>query len=398
MHGLESFIERNEMVFLLVFKQPFNAERLLTSFESLVRETPAVTARFVRTPKGYDFQPLPAHEVDAVLVREREQFVPWPLEEILNEYVPTNQGLAARIRRVDDVRVALMVNHVYANGFSVLRLIERWLGRYAGDTAAALPAPPPARKSAVAGVPATVAYVTQFLLRAGAGTAKATVDLSHARAPARGGNSYFVERYWLTTEQTRGIVQRSKSRGLSVTEFLCSEAAGAMFAMQPDRTRVCISVPADLSAWFPTAELDAPGNATGSLILQIRRHQNADAQVRQAFRWVSRGVNYWLPRLIGAVSSEHTLFRNFARQAATPVPDRAPFENFSCAISSVGVVRGPRTQEYLAALSAHTRIQTVFLCAITLNGRMSVEVSAPLDIFDAQEVRTLASSFIAAIT
>jgi hypothetical protein len=393
-HGLESFIECNEIVGVLGFREPFVDARLLTSFQTATRETPAARERLVQTDRGFDFRPIPEDELESLFAREREGFaqVRTP-DEINREYLPTGQGLPARIRKIDSRTLALLVNHAHANGLVVLRLMERWLELYDGaaQPGGAMPVRQPV-PGALRGLAATARYVTEFVVGSGRNCAAATVDLSCGRSPVCGGKGYFIRNYSFTSAETERLNTLSRGRNLSVTQLLCAEMASALLSAQPERNRVCLSVPTDLSAWLPPEEAVRPGNPTGSLILQVWREGNVDKQVRRAFRWTKHGVNYWLPRLIAATASQRGLFQKFAQQAALPIPRRAPFENFSCAVSSVGVIRGSLTRKYLDSLWLHTRMQTVFLCALTLNERMYVAVTAPLDIYDERDVSALADA------
>jgi hypothetical protein len=243
------------------------------------------------------------------------------------------------------------------------------------------------------------AYLASFAWRAGVNASNSTVDLSRGRKPGLSRQEYAVWTYLLTAEETQSALKRSSEAGLSVTENLCRVMAIVLLEAQPQKSRVCISVPTDLSAYAATFSPETPGNFTGSLIVQLWRGRPLDVQVRRAFQWARHGVHYWTPWLLGRTAGkEARLTDRFLRQAQQPVPARAPFENFSCAVSSVGVIQGRYLQQYLASISATTRTQTIFLCAITLNGCMSVEVSVSHDLYNSIEVAVVTDRAVALLT
>lgn len=400
--GLESFVAHNEMVFTLTFEEPYDAERLLAAFIMLVRSRPALQLRFVQTDRGsFQWTGFDGEELERHLLQQSAAFHELrTLAEIYEDHIPTGQGLPLRIRRADNLRVLLLANHVFTNGFGVFHWIEEWLRIYGGDDhpVEKRPARLRGRGNGIAGLLFVAAYVLSFVRRAGWHASRDTVDLSRGAIPVPGGRGYAIQTHLLTNDETQQVLARGRNHGLSVAELMCSAVTHALFSAQPEKSRVCLSVPADLGAYVPKFSPELPGNYTGSLIIQVRSSGESEPQIKAGFGWLRRRVHYWLPVLLGTFTSEPGLYRSFARQAALPIPERAPFENFSAAISSVGVVRGTQAQRYLAAISAHTRMQTVFLCAMTLKGRMSIEVSAPCDLFAPEDVFRVAAQAITNLT
>ncbi len=382
------------MFFTLTFAEPFDPERLLDAFERLVWSRESLRVRFVEVERGYQWIPFSDADVRRCLTYQRRQFEQLVERETLfREYLPTNMALPLRVARLDEQRLVLVVNHVFGNGLTTLYWLEEWLRLYSGE-AQPPQSPKPARRKgflrsvveSISGLVWLGCYLVQFVSRAGRRAGHETVDLTRGIRPAPHQKGYAVKTYVMSEQETEAAVNRSRSLGLSVTEALCAAMAEALLQFQPDKSRVCISVPTDLGAFIPEFSREQPGNYTGSLILQIFRERETKAQVRSGFQWVRRRVNYWLPRVLGAFAgSEKKLRASFAKKAPLPIPDRAPFENFSCAVSGVGVIRERLIRKYLHSISAHTRTQTIFLCAMTLNGRMTLEVSVPRDLFDADE-------------
>lgn len=382
------------MFFTLTFAEPFDQERLLDSFERLVWSRESLRVRFVEVGSGYQWIPFSDADVRRCLTYQRRQFEqPVARETLFREYLPTNMALPLRVARLDEQRLVLVVNHVFGNGLTTLYWLEEWLRLYSGETQPSESSEDASPKGflssvieAISGLMWLSCYLIQFVSRAGRRAGQETVDLSRGIRPAPHQKGYAVKTYSMSEQETEAAIKRSRSLGLSVTEAICAAMAEALLESQPDKSRVCISVPTDLGAFIPKFSRERPGNYTGSLILQIFRERETKAQVRSGFQWVRRRVNYWLPRLLGTFAgSERKLRASFAQKAALPIPDRAPFENFSCAVSGVGVIRERLIRKYLHSISAHTRTQTIFVCAMTINGRMTLEVSVPRDLFDAEE-------------
>jgi hypothetical protein len=230
-------------------------------------------------------------------------------------------------------------------------------------------------------------YVAEFLLLCGWRPGCNSVDLTHGKLPAAGCAEFSVKKYAFTPEETEQALQRCRSLRLTVSQAVCAALAEALFAAQPDKSRACISVPTDLGPFLPEHPRTSPGNYTGSLIVQLRRGTALEIQIRRAFRWLSRGIDYWLPRTLGALAlSERALSETFARTAALPIPERGPFENLSCAMSNLGTIQLPVMRRQLHSISVTGRTQTILVCVVSLNGRMSVEVSAARSLFDPAEV------------
>jgi hypothetical protein len=371
-HGSEAATGGNEMIFPLTFREPYDAGALWSAFERLIRENTELQRSY------REFEWTYCENLDSLLVDGQAEFAGCRAEEeLLESFVPTGTGLPVRLLRMDDLRVALLVNHVFNNGATTLYWIEQLLAIYAG-VPGEHPRPPVAPNKA--GILSVAGYLSSFLIRA-SGSSANTVDFSNGRPPIP--KPGYSLRCWRFSEtQTAAIIAAAKLAGLSVTEALTLWLAESCFAAYPVHSRVCVSIPTDLTPWANPGE---PGNHTGSLIVQLFRGANLPAQVRESFRWARKGVPIWLPQLIGLFSTDRALFDQFSRKAATPIPRRAPFENFTFAVSSVGVIRGNLARQYLSEIAAFMKTQTIFLCAMTLAGRMNWRVTVDRNLFQPDE-------------
>jgi hypothetical protein len=404
--AVESFLEGNAIHLTLTFKTPIDHDRLADGFRRLVASNESLRLRF----EPHVWSLVPPTEVAAALDEQIANLaLPADPDTVYADYHATNVGLPIRLKLLDNRRLVLSLNHVFGNGRTALHYLESLLRHYDNEQASTLPAAgrPAAAwflvrrpAQALTGLFWACAYLSLFAWRAGRSAASTTVDLSRGKKPGEPREGYAIWTYYLSPDDTRTALERSSAAGLTFTENLCQLIAAELFDIQPEKSRVCISVPTDLAAYAPRFSYETPGNFTGALIVQLwrsnRRRDSLDQQVRRAFSWAGRAVHYWVPWLMGQVAGgEAKLSARFLDQAGRPIPLRGPFEDFSCAVSSVGVVQGATSRKYLATVSAHTRTQTVMLCAITLNGRMSIEVSMSLDLFDKPEVMGLTDRAVA---
>jgi hypothetical protein len=132
--------------------------------------------------------------------------------------------------------------------------------------------------------------------------------------------------YLLTSEETERVLKQSAEADLTVTENLCRAMATALLEAQPEKSRVCISVPTDLGTQAALSP-DMAGNYTGALIVQLFRDQPLDSQIRRAFRWGRCGVHYWTPWLMGQVMGGHAQRRSGDYGAKVPGVGSSPYQN-----------------------------------------------------------------------
>jgi hypothetical protein len=393
-NAIESIVQGNAMRFTLVFKRPVDPDRLASAYRELIASQPTLRSRF--EPGAWS--PMTDREVKADLDAQIANLTAADTADAYTGYRPTNSGLPIRIRIADEHRLVLSLNHVFGNGKSVLYYIEELLRLYGSAAEAAIAnsasSVPPQSMGMFTGLLWVSAYLSEFFYKAGRNSGAITVDLSRGKTPGASRRGYAAWTYLLTPDETRNSLNVSTLAGLTVTENLCLSVARVLLDAQPDKSRVCISVPTDLTTYTSHSPAEAPGNFTGSLLVQLWRERPGgdplDEQTRRAFRWARRNVHYWTSWLVGhAAGSEDSLAAQFRTQAQRAIPQRAPFENFSCAVSSLGVVQGAFARKYLAAMSAHTGMQTIFVCSMTLNERLSIEVSIPKELFDGAEVAAL---------
>jgi hypothetical protein len=393
--GAESFLAGNDMVYTLGMLEPVDTDRLARAYESLVRANAILRQKWVAKGDGFDWLPFTDEELESRLALERRALTQqFSLEELYSAYHPTNTRLPLRVARVSERTLVMFVNHTWSNGYGGMYWLEHLLAAYAGeplehDDARAIRGPFRRILAALSGYFWALIYSIGFALKASKRAGERTVDLTHGARPVPHRAGYSVRTYRLSTEETSRFVSTAKARGESVTEALCVTLANAFLASAPpERDRVCISMPVDIGPLVPGwSRSTAPGNYTGSLVVQLFRGRPLMAQARAAFRWFARSIPYWLTALIASTAkSQRALRSRFENNAGKAIPERAPFENFTFALSSVGVLRGRFLDRYVETISGHTKTQTVFVSAVTFRDRLAIEFSVPNGLFDVQEV------------
>ncbi|MBI2390124.1 MAG: hypothetical protein HYV09_11100 [Deltaproteobacteria bacterium] len=397
-HGSEQAVAGNEMLMTAVLRRPYDPAALRRAYRRFVEENPTIASKLVENPARQAFTWLPFSDEERASRVEREErelaFVHDP-RDAHDAYYPTNERLPFRIVPVGASTLLFCVNHAFSNGKGLLAWVSRWFETYAEE----LGEPVPARKAwpavtlppgglrgffaAVAGLFWTIVYLVGFIARAGKRAAVDTVDLGDLgdrKGEPLCRQGFVVKTYRFTTDDTARVVAAAKARGLTVGQHLGAALSELFFDAQPDRGRVCMSMPLDLRGELPHLSLQALGNYTGSLVVQVHRGGDAASQLRAAYRWLARRIPYWLTWMVGG-TTESKLFRRFAEQARRPNAARAPLENFTFALSNIGRIDDPVLAHFLEDISGHTRTQTIFLAVSTFNRRLAIEVSFARDLY-----------------
>jgi len=399
-YGAEEVVRGNSMVCTCHFAHDLDLARVRSSYDELIRNRPElrVNWQYQQATKSYEWVPFSAAELTTLLAREQASLSRFhTFEEVVADYSPTNERLLVRLTLLDARTVAFEVNHTLTNADGGLYWMQEWLRFYERTPHEGPPEPTVLPVSprpawwrrlglALVGIFWLCAYLLSFLRRAGKHSGAETVDLSHGRRVEVQRKGYACKTYVFSPEQTQSLVSRCKQEGLTVTEKFVALVAAKLFEAQPDRRRVCVSIPIGLSAYDPHRPMSAPGNYTGSLFVQLFRDQPLHRQAKAGLKWARRRIPYSMTRLLAMVGNEAKLGQAFADKARSPLAERGPMEQYSFALSSPGVVRLPALERHCTQLSAHTYSQTIFIGVGTFRGVMTMEVCAARDLFDEAEV------------
>lgn len=400
-HALEPTLHGDDMAFVMKFRDQFDPDRLWASYESLVRQNPAL--QVVLTPIGRSFSwlPIDSVELNAALDRQRQRFpLLFSLEELLSPAQALTPTLPVRISQMGGREVCFQISHVLSNARDALQWIEYWLAAANGES---VPVGQTAGRfdstAPLTGLALVPFYLLDYLARAGLHQAHKTVDLTHGKTPIPHDNGYASRTYQFSEPDTKRILAKAHALDLSLHQYMCLAVAEAMLSAQPEKSRVCIAVPTDLARYSPGLPHTVPGNYTGSLILQLRRGAPLQSQIARQFGWFRLGVDYWLPRLLGVFSlREQTLLNNFARAASLPVHRRGTFQNASCAVSNVPAVKSPAICARIESGFGTTKTQTILFTIGRLNGRLTGNVTFARDLYDPEEVFRVADAALATLS
>ncbi len=292
--------------------------------------------------------------------------------------------------------VCFQISHSLSNGRGAIEWIENWLAAADGQSvpvsqiAGRFDSTAP--KTGLALLPF---YLLGYSARAGLNQARKTVDLTHGKTPIPHDNGYASRTYQFSEPETNQILAKAHALDLSVHQYICLAVAEAMLSAQPEKSRVCISVPTDLARFSPGLPRTVPGNYTGSLIVQLRRGAPLPSQIARQFRWFRWGLDYWLPRLLGAfLPSEQTLLNKVAHSASLPVERRGAFQNVSCAVTNVGAVKSPAICARVESGSGTTKTQTILFTVGRVNGCLFANVTFARDLYDPEEVFRVADAAV----
>jgi hypothetical protein len=386
--ALEPMLCGDDMAFVVKFRDDYDPDRLWTSYDSLVRQNPAL--QLVLRPFGQSFSwvPIDSAELNAALDRQRQHFSQlFSFEELLSPAHALTPPLPVRISQMGGREICFQMSHALSTGRGALQWILLWLAAANGES---IPIGQAAGRfdstAPLTGLALLPFYLLSYFAHAGLNRARKTVDLTHGKTPIRHNNGYASRTYSFSETESNQILAKARALDLSLDQYMCLVVANAMLLAQPEKSYVCIVVPTDLARYSPGLPRSVPGNYTGSLTMQLRRGPSLQSQIARQFGWFRWGIDYWLLWLFGAFSfSEQKLVNKLARSASLPSYRRGPFQNASCIVSNVGVVKAPETYG-IDSMYGTTKTQTIFFAAGRINGRLIANVTFPRDLYDPEEV------------
>jgi hypothetical protein len=395
--ALEPMLHGDDMAFVLKFRDTYDPDRLWAAYDSLVRQNPALQVVLKPYGRSFSWVPIDSAELNAALDRQRQRFPQlFSFEELLSPAHALTPPLPVRISQMGGREVCFQISHSLSNGRGALQWIEYWLAAANGDSVTvgqiAGRFDSTAPKTGLALLPF---YLLGYSARAGLNQAHETVDLTHGKTPIPHDNGYASRTYSFSEPETDRILAKAHALDLSLHQYICLAVAEAMLSAQPEKSRVCIAVPTDLARFSPGLPRTVPGNYTGSLIVQLRRGAPLPSQIARQFRWFRWGLDFWLPRLLGAFSpSEQTLLNKVAHSASLPVQRRGAFQNVSCGVTNVGAVKSPAICARVESGSGTTKTQTILFTVGRLKGCLFANVTFARDLYDPKEVFRVADAAI----
>jgi hypothetical protein len=387
--ALEPMLRGDDMAFVLKFRDSYDPDLLWTSYDSLVRQSPGLQVVLRPFRRSFSWVPIEAGELNAALDRQRQHFSQFfSLEDLLSPAHAMTPEIPVRISQMGGREICFQMSHTLSNGRGALQWIEHWLAVANGGS---VPVGQTAGRfdftAPMTGLALLPFYLLRYFVQAGLNQARETVDLTHGKTPIPHDRGYASRTYPFSERETSRIRTRASYLELSLHQYICFAVADAMLSAQPEKSRVCIAVPSDLARYSPDLPRTVPGNYTGSLVVQLRRGAPLQPQIARQFNWFRWGIDYWLPRLLGAFSlNEQRLLKKLARDASVPVTQRGLFRNVSCAVTNVGNVKSSAICDRIEFGCGTTKTQTILFTVGRLNGRLTVNVTFPRDLYDPEEV------------
>jgi hypothetical protein len=397
--AVEPMLRGDDMAFVVKFRDNYDPDRLWASYDSLVRQNPALQVALRPWGQSFSWVPIESAELNAALDSQRQRFRQlFSFEELLSPAHALTPPLPVRISQMGGGEVCFQMSHALSNGRGALEWIIYWLAAANGESVPVGQAAGRFDSTApLTGLALLPFYLLGYFAKAGLNPGRKTVDLTHGKTPIPHDNGYASRTYPFSEPESTRILAKARALDLSLEQYMCLAVAEAMLSAQPEKSRVCILVPTDLARYSPGLPRTVPGNYTGSLIMQLRRGAPLQSQIARQFGWFRRGVDYWLVRLLAAVTlSGQTFVKKLARSASVPANRRGAFQNVSCAVSNVGVVTLPAIWG-IESGSGTTKTQTIFFTLGTVNGRLTANVTFARDLYDPEEVFRVADAALATL-
>jgi hypothetical protein len=396
--ALEPMLRGDDIAFVMKFRDNYDPDRLWASYESLLRQNPALQLVLRPFGKSFSWVPIDSAELNTALDRQRQRFPQlFSQEELLSPAHALTPPLPVRISQTGGREVCFQMSHALSDGRGALQWIAYWLAAANGES---VPVGQTAGRfdstAPLTGLTLLPFYLLGYFARAGLNHARKTVDLTRGKTPIPHDNGYASRTYPFSEPETNRILAKAHALDLSLHQYMCLAVAEAMLAAQPEKSRVCIAVPTDLARYSPSFPRTVPGNYAGSLTVQLRRGAPLQSQIARQFGWLRWGVDYWLTRLVGALSlSEQRLLNNGARIASLPIHRRGPFQNLSCAVTNIGAIKNPAICARIESGTGTTKTQTILFTVFTFNGRLIANVTFARDLYDPEEVFRVADAALA---
>ncbi len=396
--ALEPMLRGDDIAFVMKFRDNYDPDSLWASYETLLRQNPALQVVLKPFGKSFSWVPIDSTELNAALDRQRQRFPQlFSFEELLSPAHALTPPLPVRISQMGEREVCFQMSHALSNGRGALQWIEYWLAAANGE-------PVPVGQTAgrfnstapLTGLALLPFYFLGYFAKAGLNQARKTVDLTHGKMPIPHDNGYASRTYQFSEPETNRIIAKARALNLSLHQYMCLAVGEAMLSAQPEKSRVRIAVPTDLARYSPGLPRTVPGNYTGSLAVQLRRGAPLQSQIARQFRWFRWGIDYWLTRLVGALSfSQQRLLNNGARAMSLPVHRRGPFQNISCAVTNIGTIKSPAICTQIESGTGTTKTQYILFTVCRFHGRLIANVTFARDLYFAEEVFRIADAALA---
>src|SRR6185503_14084550 len=131
-----------------------------------------------------------------------------------------------------------------------------------------------------------------------------------------------------------------------------------------------------------------------TLAFEVEGGRDWQEQVRSEFRWLDRGIpaayDRCLELLVGLLGDRRAL-RFFRQHLTLPHADprRGYLKQFTCIVSSLGVVDAPEVLELLDSLSVHGKPEQLSMGLIVTGTGLTLGVIPPNHVFDAAAIARL---------
>jgi hypothetical protein len=110
--GLGPMVRGDDMVFILKFGDNYDPERLWASYDSLLRQNPALQVVLRPFGKSFSWVPIDSTELNAALDRERQRFPHvFSQDELLTPANALTPALPVRISQMGGREVCFQMSH-----------------------------------------------------------------------------------------------------------------------------------------------------------------------------------------------------------------------------------------------------------------------------------------------
>jgi hypothetical protein len=388
MWAVEPYTGGSDMGIVATFREELDFERLFSAYASLVSRHACLRSSLVFDSKKrrYEWQSMPEAQWRAWLESERAHYTSTgDPEHLASAWHPINATFPFFVRRIDERRIFLSLQHAWVDGKRGLTWLEALLQAYHTGQA-----PPLADElsngdgdAPEVGVPPTWKSVREFVrtltkrMPAARKNAAHIADLSTGVPRTRDG--FWVLNRDVVGEDLARLHAHALRARVGMTQVLCATIAEAVSEFAPKASKVRLCVPVDLLT--AGAGLRA-GNFVGTLPIELDVGPPWLEQVQREFGAIDRGFahgyNWVLERMAGAMDHRKMIAQMAADMSLEHAhKQRGYLRQFSAIITNLDRVTSPFINQHVKSLAVHGKFEFLIFGFVQLRDTLGISVTAP---------------------
>src|ERR1700740_2399304 len=132
---MEQMLGGDDMAFAVKFHDNYDPDRLWASYDSLVRQNPALQVALRPCGQSFSWVPIESAELNDALDSQRQRFRQlFSFEELLSPAHALTPPLPVRISQMGGGEVCFQMSHALSAGRGVLQWVIYWVAAASGES------------------------------------------------------------------------------------------------------------------------------------------------------------------------------------------------------------------------------------------------------------------------